>query len=289
MEGHLRLSFCGTIKDIMDGVERIKWALDPSRTERALPRRPQAGEGLAMNIYLDVQSPAVKQAGALASLYGLENHGLTQPPPRLLEPARSGALRGGDLPLRRADVRTRVRSWSTPASTPPAPPRTSSSCASSRPKRTSGGASTTGPSIRRASASCTPGSRATCRAATCSCRTSTPEPIPSTACRSAIITQKAWHSLFARTMFIKNTTIDQARRHVPDFTVIAAPGLPGRPDGGRDAQRDLHRPQLPAEAGHHRRHRLRAARSRRRSSPSSTTCCRLEGVLSMHCSANVGQ
>lgn len=30
MEGRLRISFCGTIKDIMDGVERIKWALDPA-------------------------------------------------------------------------------------------------------------------------------------------------------------------------------------------------------------------------------------------------------------------
>ncbi len=30
MDGHLRISFCGTIKDIMDGVERIKWALDPA-------------------------------------------------------------------------------------------------------------------------------------------------------------------------------------------------------------------------------------------------------------------
>lgn len=30
MDGHLRLSFCGTIKDIMEGVERIKWALDPA-------------------------------------------------------------------------------------------------------------------------------------------------------------------------------------------------------------------------------------------------------------------
>jgi aspartate aminotransferase len=30
MEGHLRLSYCGSIKDIRQGVERIKWALDPS-------------------------------------------------------------------------------------------------------------------------------------------------------------------------------------------------------------------------------------------------------------------
>jgi aspartate aminotransferase len=28
LEGHLRLSFCGTIKDVMEGVERMKWALD---------------------------------------------------------------------------------------------------------------------------------------------------------------------------------------------------------------------------------------------------------------------
>ena len=31
-----------------------------------------------MNIYLDVQSPAIKEAGQAASLYGLENHGLSQ-------------------------------------------------------------------------------------------------------------------------------------------------------------------------------------------------------------------
>jgi aspartate aminotransferase len=29
MEGHLRLSFCGSIKDIMEGIDRIKWVLDP--------------------------------------------------------------------------------------------------------------------------------------------------------------------------------------------------------------------------------------------------------------------
>lgn len=29
MEGYLRLSYCGAIKDITDGIERMKWALDP--------------------------------------------------------------------------------------------------------------------------------------------------------------------------------------------------------------------------------------------------------------------
>ncbi|RKY57048.1 MAG: pyridoxal phosphate-dependent aminotransferase [Candidatus Neomarinimicrobiota bacterium] len=30
MDGHLRLSYCGTIKDIKEGIERIKWAIDPN-------------------------------------------------------------------------------------------------------------------------------------------------------------------------------------------------------------------------------------------------------------------
>lgn len=30
MEGRLRLSFCGTVKEIMEGIERIQWALDPN-------------------------------------------------------------------------------------------------------------------------------------------------------------------------------------------------------------------------------------------------------------------
>ena len=29
MEGHLRLSICGSIKDIKQGIERIKWVIDP--------------------------------------------------------------------------------------------------------------------------------------------------------------------------------------------------------------------------------------------------------------------
>jgi aspartate aminotransferase len=29
-DGHLRLSFCGSIKEITEGIERIKWALDPN-------------------------------------------------------------------------------------------------------------------------------------------------------------------------------------------------------------------------------------------------------------------
>jgi aspartate/methionine/tyrosine aminotransferase len=30
LDGHLRLSYCGSIKDIKQGIERMKWALDPN-------------------------------------------------------------------------------------------------------------------------------------------------------------------------------------------------------------------------------------------------------------------
>jgi phosphoenolpyruvate carboxykinase (ATP) len=44
-----------------------------------------------------------------------------------------------------------------------------------------------------------------------------------------IITETAWHSLFARTMFLKPETLDGYRKHVPEFTVIAAPGFQASP------------------------------------------------------------
>jgi aspartate aminotransferase len=30
LEGHLRLSYAGTVKDVTEGVARMKWALDPN-------------------------------------------------------------------------------------------------------------------------------------------------------------------------------------------------------------------------------------------------------------------
>jgi phosphoenolpyruvate carboxykinase (ATP) len=40
-----------------------------------------------------------------------------------------------------------------------------------------------------------------------------------------IITEFAWHSLFVRNMFIKPVNRDEYRRHVPEFTVIAVPSF----------------------------------------------------------------
>jgi phosphoenolpyruvate carboxykinase (ATP) len=44
-----------------------------------------------------------------------------------------------------------------------------------------------------------------------------------------IVTEYAWHSLFARNMFLLPKTSEEYRRHVPDFTVIAVPGFKAFP------------------------------------------------------------
>jgi phosphoenolpyruvate carboxykinase (ATP) len=44
-----------------------------------------------------------------------------------------------------------------------------------------------------------------------------------------IITEYAWHSLFARNMFIKPATNEEYRRHIPEFTVIAIPSFKAFP------------------------------------------------------------
>ena len=44
-----------------------------------------------------------------------------------------------------------------------------------------------------------------------------------------IITEYAWHSLFARNMFIPLKTNEEHRRHVPEFTVICCPAFKGIP------------------------------------------------------------
>ena len=45
-----------------------------------------------------------------------------------------------------------------------------------------------------------------------------------------IITKMAWHSLFARNMFLPETDPERLARHVPAFTVICAPGFHSRPE-----------------------------------------------------------
>lgn len=44
-----------------------------------------------------------------------------------------------------------------------------------------------------------------------------------------IITEYAWHSLFARNMFIVPKTLEEYRRHVPEFTVLCVPSFKAFP------------------------------------------------------------
>jgi phosphoenolpyruvate carboxykinase (ATP) len=44
-----------------------------------------------------------------------------------------------------------------------------------------------------------------------------------------VITELAWHSHFARNMFMLPKTAEEYRRHVPDFTVVCAPSFKGIP------------------------------------------------------------
>jgi len=44
-----------------------------------------------------------------------------------------------------------------------------------------------------------------------------------------IITELAWHSMFARNMFISPATNDEFRRHIPEFTVLAVPSFKSFP------------------------------------------------------------
>ncbi len=58
-------------------------------------------------------------------------------------------------------------------------------------------------------------------------------------------------------MFLKIRYQDALQRHVPEFTVIAAPVVSGLAHGGRHAHGNLHHHQFPGTAGHHRWHQLR--------------------------------
>ena len=102
-----------------------------------------------------------------------------------------------------------------------------------------------------------------------------------------IITQKAWHSLFARTMFLKPHNQDNLKKHVPEFTVLAVPGFLASPmvDGTRtDTFIILNfRERLAIIGGSNY-----AGEIKKTIFTVLNFLLPLEGVLPMHCSANVG-
>ncbi len=102
-----------------------------------------------------------------------------------------------------------------------------------------------------------------------------------------IITETAWHSLFARNLFIPGKP-DELRRHEPEFTVIQAPSFIAQPeiDGTRSGVFILvnfaRRIVLIGGTSY-------AGEIKKSIFTVMNYLLPLKGVLSMHCSANVGK
>ena len=239
-----------------------------------------------MNIYLDVQSPAVKEAGKLASVYGLQNHGLVNlrrvywnlPTPALYEESifRSECalshlgplvVNTGKHTARAATDKFVVREQSTEEKVwwgQYNRPFTGESF-SALLTRLQGYLQGRDVFVQ----DCFAGS----------------DPEHSLPVR--IITQKAWHSLFARTMFLKIHNQDAQQHHIPEFTIIAAPGFQASPmvDGTRTETFIIlnFRERMAIIGG-----TSYAGEIKKTIFTVLNFLLPLEGVLSMHCSANVG-
>ncbi len=102
-----------------------------------------------------------------------------------------------------------------------------------------------------------------------------------------IITDRAWHSLFARNMFLPVQTQDEAKRHVPEFTIIASPSFKCDPriDGTRTETAIIlnfaERLALIADTSY-------AGEIKKTIFTVLNFLLPLQGVMAMHCSANVG-
>ena len=94
-------------------------------------------------------------------------------------------------------------------------------------------------------------------ARSCSSRIAGPAPTRRTACRSGSSPRRAWHSLFARHMFIEEQNAAARAQHEPEFTVIDAPSFTAPAGARHDQLRGLHPAQFRAAAGAHRRDELR--------------------------------
>lgn len=102
-----------------------------------------------------------------------------------------------------------------------------------------------------------------------------------------IITEKAWHSLFARNMFININNRDELKRHVPEFTVLCVPSYKADPrvDGTRTETSIVvnfaERIALITNSAY-------GGEIKKTIFTVLNYLLPLEGVLPMHCSANVG-
>jgi phosphoenolpyruvate carboxykinase (ATP) len=102
-----------------------------------------------------------------------------------------------------------------------------------------------------------------------------------------IITEKAWHSMFARNMFILPTSADEYKRHVPDFTIMSIPSFKALPQIDGTASETfilLNFDQKLAIIGN----TAYGGEIKKSVFTIMNFLLPLEGVLSMHCSANIG-
>ncbi len=103
-----------------------------------------------------------------------------------------------------------------------------------------------------------------------------------------IITEYAWHSLFARNMFIKPSTHEESRRHVPEFTVVVAPSfnaypqIDQTPSGTFIVLNFEQRLCIIGNTGY-------GGEIKKSVFTLLNYLLPLEGIMTMHCSANIGK
>jgi phosphoenolpyruvate carboxykinase (ATP) len=103
-----------------------------------------------------------------------------------------------------------------------------------------------------------------------------------------IITEYAWHSLFARNMLIPLDSADQCKRHVPEFTIMSIPSFTALPE--LDATRSgtfillsfEHKMALIGGSGY-------GGEIKKSVFTVLNYLLPKEGIMTMHCSANVGK
>ena len=103
-----------------------------------------------------------------------------------------------------------------------------------------------------------------------------------------VITEDAWQSFFARNMFILPKTNEEYRRHVPDFTVIACPSFKGIPQIDGTSSNTfivLNYEQRLCVIGN----TAYAGEIKKSVFTILNYLLPLEGVMPMHCSANIGK
>ena len=101
-----------------------------------------------------------------------------------------------------------------------------------------------------------------------------------------MVTELAWHSMFARNMFIAPQSLEEYKRFVPEFTIVALPSFKGLPSVDNTATETficLSFEKKLAIIGN----TAYAGETKKSVFTILNYLLPLEGVLSMHCSANV--